>query len=68
MSIMSLLDEYETELFDRYNNESISQNEFEADMYDTLEPEEPESEVLTCSDCPDDLCTGHCLSCPYGAQ
>lgn len=24
--------------------------------------------ILTCSDCPPDDCTGHCCSCPYGAQ
>ena len=29
--------------------------------------EEMETE-LTCSDCPDDECTGHCMSCQYGAQ
>ena len=34
------------------------------DFYD----EGYDEDVLTCSDCPDDECTGHCCSCPYGAQ
>ncbi len=30
--------------------------------------EDKTDKVLTCSDCPPDDCTGHCFSCPYGAQ
>lgn len=38
--------------------------ELDAVEYD----DEPNETVLTCSDCSDDECTGHCSSCPYGAQ
>lgn len=30
--------------------------------------DEPDEEVLTCADCPPSECTGHCMSCMYGAQ
>lgn len=32
--------------------------------YEDYDPSYDEDRV-TCGDCPDDECTGHCMSCPY---
>lgn len=36
-----------------------SYNYDDCDCYDDID--------VSCSDCPDDECTGHCYSCPYCA-
>ena len=51
------------EWFERLAGEIGDELYPEPDDYD-----EPKEIVLTCSDCPDSECTGHCLSCMYGAQ
>ena len=54
------------------NDLPVIDPETEREISEILNEEEPDLEdllnVLTCSDCPESECTGHCFSCPYGAQ
>ena len=35
------------------------------DTYDYNDDEWYDNSDIGCSDCPEDECTGHCMSCPY---
>ena len=44
-----------TEILDENNKDEVSE-EF---------PDYDDGSDIGCKDCPDDECTGHCMSCPY---
>lgn len=60
----SIPDEY---MYCEVNDVFTSENKLcvEIDYYEEPPEEYKDDSEIGCSDCPDDECTGHCMSCSY---